>query len=62
MYNERISNIAPCTCDEQGCQYLFITVSQDYMIKKHKLKDFLLDFDHPMHKAGLADYSLDASE
>lgn len=62
MYNERISYIAPCTCDEQGCQYLVITVSQDYMIKKHELKDFLLDFDHLIHKPGMADIWLDDSE
>jgi hypothetical protein len=46
MNNERITQIKPCGC-ERGCEHMFVSVTEDIMVHKSDLSEFLREYDYP---------------
>ena len=40
---ERITGIKDCNC-ERGCQHKIVTVSQDYIVHRDELNEFINEF------------------
>jgi len=45
MNNERITQIKPCGC-ERGCEHILISITEELMIHKSELQDFLELYDY----------------
>lgn len=45
MNNERITQIKPCGC-ERGCEHMIVSVTEDIMVHKSELSEFLREYDY----------------
>jgi hypothetical protein len=47
---ERITQIKACGC-ERGCQHMIISITEDIMIHKSELDDYLKEYNHPSRES-----------